>query len=133
MSEVNTEQLVETYIKIRGERERLLAEYESADKALKADLTQIEMALLDICNSVSADSIRTGHGTVMRKLNERFFCQDWDGFYKFVLDNAMPHLLERRIHQGNFKEYIKDHESDGMPPGVNVLREYGVSVRKLSA
>lgn len=130
MSQVNTEQLVEAFIAIRDQRERLLQEFEAADKALKAESAQIEMALLEICNNVNADSIKTGHGTVMRKLNERFFCQDWDNFYKFVLDNEAVQLLERRIHQGNFKEFIKDHMDDGLPPGVNVMREYGVSVRK---
>lgn len=132
MTEVNTEQLVEAFIAIRDRRERLLQEYEANDKALKNELSQIEMALLEVCNSVNADSIKTGNGTVMRKLNERFFCQDWDNFYKFVLDNEAVQLLERRIHQGNFKEFLKDHESDGLPPGVNVMREYGVSVRKNS-
>ena len=132
MTEVNTEQLVEAFIAIRDRRERLLQEYEANDKALKNELSQIEMALLEVCNSVNADSIKTGHGTVMRKLNERFFCQDWENFYKFVLDNEAVQLLERRIHQGNFKEFLKDHENDGLPPGVNVMREYGVSVRKNS-
>lgn len=132
MNSVNTEVLVEAFIAIRDQREKLLHEYEAADKALKAELAQIETALLEVCNTVNADSIKTGHGTVMRKLNERFFCQDWDNFYKFVLDNEAPHLLERRIHQSNFKEFMKDHEDDGLPPGVNVMREYGVSVRKLS-
>jgi hypothetical protein len=132
MTEVNTEQLVEAFIAIRDRRERLQQEYETADKALKNESAQIEMALLEICNSVNADSIKTGHGTVMRKLNERFFCQDWDNFYKFVLDNEAVQLLERRIHQGNFKEFLKDHADDGLPPGVNVMREYGVSVRKNS-
>ena len=129
---VNTEALVEAYINIRNKRERLLHEYEEADKVLKADMVQLEAALLDVCNTVNADSIRTAHGTVMRKLNERFFCQDWDNFYKFVLDNEAPHLLERRIHQSNFKEFMSNHEDDGLPPGVNVMREYGVSVRKSS-
>jgi hypothetical protein len=132
MSEVNTEELVKAFIAIRNQRDRLLQEYEAADKALKAESMQIETALLNICNSVNADSIKTSHGTVMRKLNERFFCQDWDNFYKFVLDNEAVQLLERRIHQGNFKEFMKDHEGDGLPPGVNVMREYGVSVRKVS-
>ena len=132
MNTVNTEQLVEAFIAIRDQRERLLHEYEAADKALKAESAQIEMALLNVCNSINADSIKTSHGTVMRKLNERFFCQDWDNFYKFVLDNEAVQLLERRIHQGNFKEFMKDHEGDGLPPGVNVMREYGVSVRKNS-
>ena len=132
MTEVNTEELVAAFIAIRNQRERLLQEFETADKALKAESAQIEMALLNVCNSINADSIKTSHGTVMRKLNERFFCQDWDNFYKFVLDNEAVQLLERRIHQGNFKEFMKDHEGDGLPPGVNVMREYGVSVRKIS-
>ena len=132
MTEVNTEELVEAFIAIRNQRERLLQEFEAADKALNAESAQIEMALLNVCNSINADSIKTSHGTVMRKLNERFFCQDWDNFYKFVLDNEAVQLLERRIHQGNFKEFMKDHEGDGLPPGVNVMREYGVSVRKIS-
>ena len=132
MSEVNTEQLVEAFIAIRDQRDKLLQEYETADKALKAESNQIESALPNICNSVNADSIKTGHGTVMRKLNERFFCQDWENFYKFVLDNEAVQLLERRIHQSNFKEFIKEHEGDGLPPGVNVMREFGVTVRKNS-
>lgn len=129
---VNTEELVEAYIAIRTKREILLRNYEEQDKALKADMTQLEAAMLDVCNQINADSIKTSHGTVMRKLNERFFCQDWDNFYQFVLVHEAPHLLERRIHQSNFKEFMKDHEGDGLPPGVNVMREYGVTVRKSS-
>lgn len=128
----NTEELVTAYINLRNERDRILREYEAADQALKTDMAHIESALLDICNSVNADSIKTTRGTVMRKLNERFFCNDWDNFYKFLMENEAPHLLERRIHQGNFKEFLNDHGSDGLPPGVNVMREYGVTVRKAS-
>ena len=128
----NTDELVEAYLEIRTQREKLLREYEMADASLKDDLSKLEAVMLDMCNAVNADSIKTKHGTVMRKLNERFFCQDWENFYKFVLDNEAPHLLERRIHQGNFKEYMKDHDNDGLPPGVNVMREFGVSVRKAS-
>jgi len=128
----NTDELVETYLQIRTAREKLLRDYEAADLALKEDMLKLEAVMLEMCNAVNADSIKTKHGTVMRKLNERFFCQDWDNFYKFVLDNEAVQLLERRIHQGNFKEFLKDHEGDGLPPGVNVMREFGISVRKAS-
>lgn len=128
----NTDELVEAYLLIRSQRERLAREYEAEDNALKEDMAKLEAVMLEMCNAVNADSIKTKHGTVMRKLNERFFCQDWDNFYKFVLDNEAVQLLERRIHQGNFREFLKDHENDGLPPGVNVMREFGVSVRKAS-
>jgi hypothetical protein len=131
-NESNTDELVEAYLLIRSERDKLRNEYELADARLKEDMTKLEAVMLDICNSVNADNIKTRHGTVMRKLNERFFCQDWDHFYKFVLDNEAVQLLERRIHQSNFREFLKENESDGLPPGVNVMREYGVSVRKAS-
>lgn len=126
----NTDELVEAYLAIRSQREKLARDYEATDNALKEDMAKLEAVMLEMCNAVNADSIKTRHGTVMRKLNERFFCQDWENFYKFVLDNEAVQLLERRIHQGNFKEFMKDHDGDGLPPGVNVMREYGVSVRK---
>lgn len=132
MSSVNAEELVEVFMAIRSQREAILRDYEAKDAALKSDIAKIEAALLEVCNSINANSINTKHGTVMRKLNERFFCQDWDNFYKFVLDNEAPQLLERRISQGNFKEYMTNHSDDGLPPGINVMREYGVSVRKAS-
>ena len=128
----NTDELVEAYLAIRSQREKLARDYEATDNALKEDMAKLEAVMLEMCNSVNADSIKTRHGTVMRKLNERFFCQDWENFYKFVLDNEAVQLLERRIHQGNFKEFMKEHEGDGLPPGVNVMREFGVTVRKNS-
>jgi hypothetical protein len=132
MTVVNTDELVEAYLGIRTERERLLRDYELADAKLKEDMSKLEAVMLEMCNAVNADSIKTKHGTVMRKLNERFFCQDWDNFYKFVLDNEAVQLLERRIHQGNFREFLRENVNDGLPPGVYVMREYGVSVRKAS-
>mgnify|MGYP003654552928 CR=1 FL=1 len=129
---VDVEELVSAYLAIRSERERILRQYEVEDADLKSDMAEIEAMMLAVCNDVNADSIKTQHGTVMRKLNERFFCNDWDGFRKFVLEHEAVELLEKRIHQGNFKQFISEHEGDGLPPGVNIMREYGISVRKSS-
>lgn len=127
---MNLEELVRDYLDIRSQREVILAEYESKDEALKEAMKNIEVAMLDICNTNSADSIKTQYGTVIRKLNERFYCNDWDNFRKFVLENEAVELLERRIHQGNFKEFMSERQEDGLPPGVNAMREFGITVRK---
>lgn len=129
----NTEELVEAYVRIRDERARILREYEAKDAELKSDLDQLKVVLLSVCNEVNADSIKTAQGTVMRKLNERFFCKDWDSFRKFVIENDAVELLERRIHQGNFKQFMSSHEEDGLPPGVNVMREFDITVRRSSS
>ena len=126
----NLEDLVKAYLTIRVEREKILHEYEEQDKKLKEDMTLIEQSMLSVCNDTNADSIKTQHGTVIRKLNERFYCNDWDNFRNFVLDNEAVELLERRIHQGNFKEFMSEPQQDGLPPGVNVMRDFGIVVRK---
>ena len=124
--------LVSEYLDIRHQRESLLRDYEAIDENFKQKLKECESALLDACNKIGANSINTEQGTVMRKLNERFYCSDWDSFYRFVAENNAPQLLEKRIHQGNFKEFYEPIAAEGLPPGVNVMREFTITVRKPS-
>jgi hypothetical protein len=133
MQSQNLNELVVKYLEIRSKRESLQRDYEEIDGHFKKQLSEVELELLAACNTINANSINTEHGTVMRKLNERFYCTDWDNFKKFVLENGAVDLFERRIHQTNFKQYMADSgEKDGLPPGVNVMREFGVVVRKPS-
>lgn len=123
-------QLVTKYLEIRSNREALLKDYEALDAGFKEEQKQYETLLLDACNKLGANSINTAQGTVVRKLNERFYCSDWDSFYRFIAENNAPQLLEKRIHQGNFKEFHEPNAADGLPPGVNVMREFNIIVRK---
>jgi hypothetical protein len=127
---MNTDQLVETFIKLRNSRDNLRNEYEAKDAVIKEEMAALEQSLLAICNETNATSIKTDKGTVIRKLTERYFCTDWDNFRDYVLEHQALELLERRIHQGNFKEFITEKEKEGLPPGVSVMREFGVTVRK---
>jgi len=127
---MNADQLVETFITLRNERDRLRNEWEAKDVVVKEEMAKLEQALLSICNETNATSIKTDKGTVIRKLTERYFCTDWEHFRDYVLEHQALELLERRIHQGNFKEFITERQDEGLPPGVNVMREFGVTVRK---
>jgi hypothetical protein len=127
---MNTDQLVETFITLRNERDRLRNEWEAKDSVVKEEMAKLEQALLSICNETNATSIKTDKGTVIRKLTERYFCTDWEHFRDYVLEHQALELLERRIHQGKFKEFITERQDEGLPPGVNVMREFGVTVRK---
>jgi enamine deaminase RidA (YjgF/YER057c/UK114 family) len=128
----NAEDLVKTYLMIRNERDAQRSKYESADAELKAQLEVIEQALLSLCNEINTNGLKTTFGTVTRSVKDRFFCTDWDNFKKFLAEVDGFDLLERRIHQRNFKEFVAEHQNDGLPPGVNVLREYDIVVRKSS-
>ena len=131
-TELKLDDLVNVYLTIRNEREKLKASWEVQDGELEQDMKSLEQSMLTICNDTNASSIRTESGTVIRSLKERFTTNDWDNFKKFVLDNEAIDLLERRIHQGNFKEFMAEHKDEGLPPGVNVMREFTIVVRKPS-
>jgi hypothetical protein len=131
-TELNLDELVKIYLTIRNEREKLKSGWEVADGALEQEMKLLEQSMLTVCNDTNASSIRTESGTVIRSLKERFTTNDWDNFKKFVLDNEAIDLLERRIHQGNFKEFMAEHKDQGLPPGVNVMREFTIVVRKPS-
>ena len=130
--ELNLDELVKIYLTIRNEREKLKSGWEVKDGELEQEMKLLEQSMLTVCNDTNASSIRTESGTVIRSLKERFTTNDWDNFKKFVLDNEAIDLLERRIHQGNFKEFMAEHQGEGLPPGVNVMREFTIVVRKPS-
>jgi hypothetical protein len=131
MSDINVGSLVDDYMHLRMEYEELKHEFEADEARLKLSMDYLKQQLLAQCNSLGVDSLKTEHGTVIRQLKERYYTQDWEGFHRFVIENRLPQLLEKRIAQGNMKEYLTEHaQEDGLPPGVNVLREFEITVRK---
>jgi hypothetical protein len=124
------EELVKTYLTIRNERDRIEAEYKDQDAALKAEMATLEQAMLSGCNEIKADSIKTPHGTIIKSLKERYTCSDRDNFNKFVLEHGAVELFAAHLHQNNFKEFMSERHGDGLPPGVNVMREFTITVRK---
>ena len=127
---IQLDELVNTYLKIRNQKDALYQEFQKTDRELKADLAQIEQVMLSSLNEVSADSIRTSGGTIIKTLKENYVCSDWSNFKDFVLENEAVELLQQRIHQANFKEFLASRSEDGLPPGISTLREFNIVVRK---
>jgi hypothetical protein len=129
---VKLDNIVKTYLAIRDERDKLAREHEAKDKELANDLAELEQVLLNSCNEISADSIKTEVGTIIKSTRESFVCGDWDNFKQFVKDNDAIELLQQRIHQSNFKEFLSNREEEGLPPGISSMREFKITVRKPS-
>ena len=131
MSEdMKLDDLVTTYLTIRNERNTLKNQWEIRDAELKTDLEQLEQAMLVACNAINADSIRTGSGTIIKSLKETYTCGDWDNFKQFVVENNALDLLQQRISQTNFKEFMSTRQDEGLPPGISTMREVSITVRK---
>lgn len=128
--QVDLDQAVEAYLNLRTEKARIESECEAQVANIEKDMDEISQIFLGICNETNVNSLNTNHGTVMRQVKERFICNDWDNFRRFELENSEYDFRERRIHQGNFKDFMETHEGDGLPPGVNSMREFQIIVRK---
>ena len=126
------DKLVEVYLTIRTERDNIARQYELQDAGLKEQMAKIESLMLDKCNDMGADSIRTGTGTIIKNLKETYVCGDWDNFKRFIIDNQALELLQQRISTTNLREYLSTREDEGMPPGISTMREYKITVRKPS-
>jgi hypothetical protein len=130
MSDVNANSLVETYLAIRRERERMAKKYEQEDAVFKEQMDRLEEAMLETCNAIGAETLRTESGTIMKTLKENYICGDWDNFKKYVIENNALELLQQRLSQTNFKEFLSTRGEEGMPPGISTMREFKISVRK---
>ena len=126
------DELVRIYRKIR----EAVADREEAFKneiqILKGQMDAVAGALLDICNEQNIDSIKTKHGTLSRRVTERYWTTDWESLYGFIKENDAPFLLEQRIHNGNMKQFLEENP-DAFPAGLQCDRKYAVTVRKPTA
>ena len=127
---IDTETMVKAYLNLRSARERLARQYEHEDSKLLKDMSSIEKVMMEACDNVNATSIKTTKGTIIKSVRERFGCSDWDMFNKFVYDHNALELFEKRIHQTNMKQFMPEHKDEGLPPGLNISREYVITVRK---
>ena len=64
-------ELVEAYLTIRNERDRIEADYKERDLELKSEMVVLEQAMLAGCNEMKVESLRTNSGTVIKSLKER--------------------------------------------------------------
>lgn len=127
------DELTRDYMSLRVERERIASEFKMQDETLKMAQSNIEAKLIEICNEQNMDSVRTTHGTVIRGIKQRVHVLDWESFYDYIIENNAPQLLHKRVHESNFEEFMQERKQDGLPPGINVVREYQITVRKPTA
>ena len=114
---------------MRDKRSDLKHKFDSEDGAIQEEMKLLEEQMLDVCKRMSAESIRTKMGTIIRSIKTRYWTNDWDSMRTFIKDNDAFDLLEKRLHQTNMRQYLEENP-DVLPIGLNVDREFTVVVRR---
>ena len=123
--ETSADKLVAVYLKIRN----AIKDKDEEIKKLKEQQEKVSDELLKLCESQEADGLKTPSGTVSRRVISSYWTSDWEQMYAFIEEHKAPHLLEKRIHNGNMKEFLADNP-DVIPAGLQAKSRYAVSVRK---
>jgi hypothetical protein len=126
------EEMVGIYIKIRNKIEETEERHKSELEKIREEYDIVSQHLLGICNEQNLDSIKTPAGTVSRTVSTRYWASDWEQMYSFIRDHDAPQLLERRIHNGNMKQFLEENP-DTLPIGLQADSRYTIRVRKPTA
>jgi hypothetical protein len=129
LHEVPADKLAEIYIKIRDKRAEIKEKFEAEDASLKEQQDLLAEEMLEVCYENNADSIKTPAGTIIRKVDTRYWTTDWDSMYQFIQEHDAYPLLEKRIHQTNLKQFL-DENPNLLPAGLQADRKYTVVVRR---
>lgn len=128
-NDASLKRLAKIYVKMRDAKQEIMREAEAKAEELQTKMTRIEVEMLKVLQAQDANSIATEEGTIYRQVDIKPSCADWQVFYDWIRENDAFDALERRIKKTFIKEYIEQHD-DKLPPGVNVIREWKVTVRR---
>jgi nitrogen-specific signal transduction histidine kinase len=129
LATVPMDKLAKVYRKMAARIQELTQAYENEVEEIKRQQDTVKIALKDQMLALGVSSVRTDQGTVVLSTKTRYNTQDWDSFKTFVIQHEAVDLLEKRIAQTNMATFLEDNPGL-VPPGLNSLTEYAISVRK---
>jgi len=127
--EVPVEKLVRVYLKMKDAHAAMLHDFQEKEAVIKEQMDKVKGALLEHCKQNNVESVKTTSGTFYRTVSKKYWTSDWESFYEFVNEHKVPELLEKRIAQGNMKQFLEENP-DLLPKGMNVDAAYTLYVRR---
>jgi len=129
IASVPMDKLAKVYRKMATKIQQLTREYETEVEVIKAQQDVVKIALKDQMLKLGVKSVRTDQGTVVLSTVTNYNTQDWDSFKEFMKQYDALDLVQQRISQLNMKRFLEENPGV-VPPGLNSMTEYGISVRK---
>jgi N-acetyl-gamma-glutamylphosphate reductase len=129
IASVPMDKLAKVYRRMAAKIQQLTREYETQVEAIKAQQDVVKIALKDQMLKLGVKSVRTDQGTVVLSTTTNYNTQDWDSFKEFMKQYDALDLVQQRISQLNMRRFLEENPGV-VPPGLNSMTEYGISVRK---
>lgn len=121
--------LVRVYLKMKDKKDEIDNAYKETTQELGEKMALVKGALLEHCKEHGVEGARTTAGLFYRTTTTNYWTNDWMAMHDFVLEHRAPELLEKRLHQGNVKQFLEENP-DVLPPGMNTETKYQISIRR---
>ena len=128
-SNIDLTGMVSEYTKLTDELAKITKEYEATKEALQSKMQAIKANLLAYCKEFDVTSVKTNAGMFYRVVKTKYWTSDWEAMGRFIVENNVPQLLEKRIVQSNMKQFLEENP-DLLPPGLNVDSEYTLTIKR---
>mgnify|MGYP005832305157 FL=1 len=128
MAELTVDQVVDTYLRLRGQKEAIEAEAKQQVVAVKEKLLKLEAWIKAKSDETGVKSFKTDHGTAFLTTSDYASVGNWDEVLAFVKENEAYDMLTKGVSKVAVRGYIDANKA--VPPGVNFGTKIGVSVRK---
>jgi hypothetical protein len=140
--ECRDDELVSAFVLLRDKRDVRKKEFEAKDSLYADRLDKIQGELLRRQNERGIDQIKVaGVGTAFKTTKMIAQCADWDVFFNWCVNEVISAseagrdpkevfaFFQKRLTVDTVKQFMEAHEG-GVPPAVNAVIQYAVSVRR---
>ncbi len=128
---VNIDEVIATYMKLRGQKESVEAEVKEKVSVIKAKMEKLEAWIKEQADTQGVTSFKTKHGTAFLTTTDYANVADWDALLNFIRENEAFDLFEKRVSKVAVRGYID--QTKAVPPGVNYGTRLDVNIRKPTA
>lgn len=125
---IQDDEVIQKYIEIRDEIDRLENECKAKIEPLKTILSAMETWFQDQFNQRGVESTKTKFGTAFTQTKTQVSVDNMDYFVKFVDENKAWNFLNKVVNKTAVEEYIQQHNVP--PPGVKTVTMRVVQVRR---
>jgi len=120
--------LIGMYTKLRDLKADLNKQATDRLAPVKELMEYVENRLLERMNSDDVSQFKNDESTASRVLKTHVRVKDWPRFLAWARDNEAFAMLKRDVAPEAVRAFME--ESEEVPPGIEVFRAYGLSIRK---
>ena len=129
MTQPDMDAMCKVYVRMRTKKQELTRLHDEQIASIDAQMKMIAGSIKEFMQAANTQSVKTAHGTAYLQEKTRYYPMDWSLFGAWIVENNAIDLLEKRVAQGNMKDWL-DANPTKAPPGVQADTEITVTVRK---